>query len=131
MIGFRGNYQIAGSKTVCAFDKQVSPWVSGSCGFGNEPLRRVDLNISSTLTLLGNHQVLTSTKLDKLNPLDKCEVTLMQTDLTGEIMDSIKSSIEAIAAPSISLFKPLTTTICCASGAVAAAVLCPSARMVF
>jgi hypothetical protein len=95
MIGFRGNYQIAGSKTVCAFDKQVSPWVSGSCGFGNEPLRRVDLNISSTLTLLPNHQVLTSTKLDKLNPLDKCEVTLMQTDLTGEIMDSIKSSIES------------------------------------
>jgi hypothetical protein len=93
-IGFRGNYQIAGSKTVCTFDKQISPWVNGSCGFGNEPLRRVDLNISSTLTLLPNHQVLTSTKLDKLNALDKCEVTLLQTDLTGEIMDSIKASIE-------------------------------------
>jgi len=94
-ISFRGNYQIAGSKAVCAFDKQVSPWVSGSCGFGSEPLRRVDLNISSTLTLLPNHQVLTSTKLDKLNPLDKCEVTLMQNDLTGEILDSIKASIES------------------------------------
>jgi hypothetical protein len=93
-IGFRGNYQIAGSKSVCAFDKQVSPWVSGSCGFGNEALRRVDINISSTLTLLPNHQVLTSTKLDKLNPLDKCQVTLMQTDMTGEILDSIKASIE-------------------------------------
>jgi hypothetical protein len=93
-IGFRGNYQIAGSKTVCALDKQVSPWVSGSCGFGSEPLRRVDLNISSTLTLLPNHQVLTSTKLDKLNALDKCEVTLMHNDLTGEILDSIKTSIE-------------------------------------
>jgi hypothetical protein len=93
-IGFRGNYQIAGSKTVCVLDKQVSPWVSGSCGFGNEPLRRVDLGISSTLTLLPNHQVLTATRLDKLNPLDKCQVTLMQNDLTGQIMDSIKSSIE-------------------------------------
>jgi hypothetical protein len=38
--------------------------------------------------------VLTSTKLDKLNALDKCEVTLLQTDLTGEIMDSIRASIE-------------------------------------
>jgi hypothetical protein len=94
-IGFRGSYQIAGSKAVCALDKQVSPWVSGSCGFGNEPLRRVDLNISSTLTLLPNHQVLTSTKLDKLNALDKCQVTLMQTDLTNEIMDSIKASVES------------------------------------
>jgi hypothetical protein len=94
-IGFRGSYQIAGSRTVCAFDKQVSPWVSGSCGFGNEPLRRVDLNISSTLTLLPNHQLLTVTKLDKLNALDKCQVTLMQNDLTGEILDSIRTSIES------------------------------------
>lgn len=93
-IGFRGNYQIAGSKSVCAFDKQISPWVSGSCGFGNEALRRVDINISSTLTLLPNHQVLTNTHLDKLNPLDKCQVTLMQNDMTGEILDSIKASIE-------------------------------------
>lgn len=94
-IGFRGSYQIGGSKSVCAFDKQVSPWVSGSCGFGSEPMRRVDLNISSTLTLLPNHQVLTSTKLDKLNALDKCEVTLMHNDMTGEILDSIKASIES------------------------------------
>jgi hypothetical protein len=94
-IGFRGNYQIAGSKAVCALDKQVSPWVSGSCGFGNEALRRVDLNISSTLTLLPNHQVLTSTRLDKINAVDKCQVTLMQNDLTDEIMDSIKASVES------------------------------------
>jgi hypothetical protein len=94
-IGFRGSYQIAGSKAVCAMDKQVSPWVSGSCGFGNEALRRVDLNISSTLTLLPNHQVLTSTRLDKINAVDKCQVTLMQNDLTDEIMDSIRASVES------------------------------------
>ncbi|OQP49094.1 hypothetical protein A4D02_29295 [Niastella koreensis] len=94
-IGFRGNYQIAGSKAVCAMDKQVSPWVSGSCGFGSEALRRVDLNISSTLTLLPNHQLLTSTKLDKINAVDKCQVTMMQNDLTNEIMDSIKASVES------------------------------------
>ena len=29
-ISFRGTYQIAGSRTICAFDKQVSPWASGS-----------------------------------------------------------------------------------------------------
>ena len=94
-IGFRGSYQIGGSKAVCAMDKQVSPWVSGSCGFGNEPMRRVDLNISSALTLLPNHQLLTSTRLDKINALDKCEVTMMHTDLTNEIMDSIKASVES------------------------------------
>jgi len=94
-IGFRGNYQIAGSRTVCTFDKQIAPWVNGSCGFGNEPLRRVDLNISSFLTLLPNHQVLTATHLDKLNALDKCQVTLLQNDMTNEILDSIKASVES------------------------------------
>jgi hypothetical protein len=94
-ISFRGNYQIAGSRTVCTFNKQIAPWVSGSCGFGSEPLRRVDLNISSVLTLLPNHQVLTATHLDKLNALDKCQVTLLQNDMTNEILDSIKASVES------------------------------------
>jgi len=94
-ISFRGNYQIAGGRTVCTFDKQIAPWVSGSCGFGNEPLRRVDLNISSLLTLLPNHQVLTATHLDKLNALDKCQVTLLQNDMTNQILDSIKASVES------------------------------------
>jgi len=93
-IGFRGNYQIAGSRCVCAFDKQVSPWVSGSCGFGDEALRRVDINISSILNLLPNHQVMTTTGLEALKPIDKCQVTLLQNDMTTEIMDSIKASVE-------------------------------------
>jgi hypothetical protein len=94
-IGFRGNYQIAGSRCVCAFDKQVSPWVSGSCGFGDEALRRVDLNITSLLNLQPNHQVNTLTRLDKIAPIDKCQVTLLQNDMTAEIMDSIKASVES------------------------------------
>ncbi len=97
-ISFRGNYQIAGSRCVCAFNKQVSPWVSGSCGFGSEPLRRVDINISSLVNLLPNHQVLTTTRLDKLNALDKCQVTLMQNDMTAEVLDSIKASVETYCA---------------------------------
>src|SRR5688572_18204326 len=48
-ITFSGNYQIAGSKTVCAFGKQVSPWINGSCGFGNESMRRVMISINSQL----------------------------------------------------------------------------------
>lgn len=94
-IGFQGSYQIAGSKTVCAFDKQVSPWVSGSCGFGNEPLRRVDINISSVLELLPQYQIRTTTQVDRLLPKDKCVVSLLQTDMTKEVMDSIRASIES------------------------------------
>ena len=93
-IGFQGSYQIAGSKTVCAFDKQVSPWVSGSCGFGSEPMRKVDINISSVLELLPRYHVRTTTRIDKLHARDKCVVSLLQTDMTKEVMDSIRASIE-------------------------------------
>lgn len=93
-ISFQGNYQIAGSKTVCAFEKQVSPWVSGSCGFGSEPLRKVDINISSILELLSNYQIRTTTRIDQLLAKDKCVVSLLQTDMTSEVMDSIRASIE-------------------------------------
>lgn len=97
-IHFIGSYQIAGSKSVCAFGKQVSPWVSGSCGFGAEALRKVDVNISSQLQLLPKYQVSTKTTLDKLVPRDKCTVSILQTDMTAEIMDSIRSSVEAYAS---------------------------------
>ena len=93
-ISFRGLYQIAGSKTLCAFNKQIAPWVTGSCGFGDESMRRVDININSTLRFLPNHQVQTVTQVNRIVPLDKCQVTLMQSDITQQIMDSIKASIE-------------------------------------
>lgn len=94
-IGFRGSYQIAGSKRICAFDTQVSPWVGGSCGFGSEPYRRVDLSIGSVLELLPNHQIKTTTRLESSKPIDKCEVTVLQTDITALVMDSIRSSVDS------------------------------------
>jgi len=97
LISFRGYYQIAGSKTVCAFNKQVSPWVSGSCGFGQESLRRVDLTIGSQISIMPNHQLLTYTKLESARPVDKCQVTLLATDVTQQILDSIRSSVNAYA----------------------------------
>ena len=97
-ISFQGSYQIAGSRCLCAFNKQVSPWASGSCGFSNEPMRKVDLDINSTLILMPNHQVLTTTHLENLKAIDKCQVTLMQNDMTPQVMDSIKASVESYCA---------------------------------
>ncbi|MFT3824984.1 MAG: DUF4403 family protein [Chitinophagaceae bacterium] len=93
-IALRGYYQIAGSRTVCTLNRQVSPWVNGSCGFGNESLRRVDISISSLLAVLPNHQVQTTTRLNAVNAIDKCQVTLLQNDMTGQVMDSIKASLQ-------------------------------------
>ena len=93
-IGFQGSYQLAGSKTVCGFDKQLAPWVSGSCGFGSEPMRKVYINISSLIELLPQYQVRSTTKIDRLLAPDKCAVSLLQTDITKEVMDSIGASIQ-------------------------------------
>lgn len=94
-IAFQGSYQIAGSKTVCAFDKQLSPWISGSCGFGREPMRKVNLSITSLLQMLPQHELRTTTRLNQLIPLEKCEVSLLKTDVTQEVMDSIRVSVES------------------------------------
>ncbi|HEU4607446.1 MAG TPA: DUF4403 family protein [Chitinophagaceae bacterium] len=94
-LHFQGQYQIAGSRSICAFNKQVSPWVSGSCGFGTEPMRRVDINIRSLLQFLPQHALKTSTHIDSVNAIDKCQVTLMQNDLTAEVLDSIKASVNS------------------------------------
>lgn len=94
-IGFGGNYQIAGSRAICAFDKPVSPWVSGSCGFGNEPMRKVSIALNSAISFLPSYKIKSTTKLTQLTPLDKCQVTLFNNDMTGEVMDSIRASVAA------------------------------------
>jgi len=97
LISFGGNYQIAGSRSVCAFGQTVAPWISGSCGFGNEPLRRVNINMNSWISFLPDYKVRTRTEMNQLTPIDKCQVTLLNTDMTGEVMDSIKASVAGFA----------------------------------
>src|SRR3984893_2806978 len=117
-IAFGGNYQIAGSRSVCAFGQTVSPWISGSCGFGNEPLRKVNINMISYINFLQYYRVRTRTQLTQLIPVDKCQVTLLNTDMTGEVMDSIKASVagfahildSSVAAPGFSNTLKLVST---------------------
>ncbi|HYJ38321.1 MAG TPA: DUF4403 family protein [Chitinophagaceae bacterium] len=96
-IAFGGNYQIAGSRSVCAFGQTVAPWISGSCGFGNEPLRRVNINMNSWVNFLADYKIRTRTEMTQLIPIDKCQVTLLNTDMTTEVMDSIKASVASFA----------------------------------
>jgi hypothetical protein len=88
-----GSYQVAGGRCLCALNKPVSPWISGNCGFGSEPMRRVDISLSSQLTLLPNYKIRTLTRLDQLKPLDKCVMSVFSMDMTQMIVDSIHSSI--------------------------------------
>lgn len=90
-----GSYQVAGGRCLCAMNKPVSPWISGNCGFGSEPMRRVDITLSSQLTLLPNYKIRTVTHLDQLKAKDKCVMSVISMDMTQMIVDSIRSSINS------------------------------------
>jgi len=90
-----GSYQVAGSRCLCALGKPVSPWISGNCGFGSEPMRKIDIDLSSQLTLLPNYKIRTTTHLDQLKAQDKCVMSMFSMDMTQMILDSIRSSINS------------------------------------
>lgn len=95
-VRLRGNYQVAGAKCLCAMGKPVSPWISGNCGFGSEPMRRVDIGIHSQLSLLPDYRVQTHTHTDPLKSSDKCIMSLFSVDMTPQILDSIQSSLNGL-----------------------------------
>jgi hypothetical protein len=90
------SYQVAGSRCICTFGKPVSPWLSGTCGLGNEPMRRVELNISSQLDFSPDYRIHSRTAAGTLKALDRCVVSMFSQDMTQQILDSIRSSIDLL-----------------------------------
>jgi hypothetical protein len=92
-IRFGGNYQVSGSKCLCTAGIPVTPWISGNCGFQPQPLRKVNMSLSTNLQILPNYTVRTATTINQVQPLDKCEVSVFSNDITQLVMDSIRSSL--------------------------------------
>jgi Domain of unknown function (DUF4403) len=92
-IRFGGNYQVSGSKCLCTAGIPVTPWISGNCGFAPQPLRKVNMALSSYLQFLPDYKVRTTTSINQVQPLDKCEVSVFSSDITKLVMDSIRSSL--------------------------------------
>jgi hypothetical protein len=97
-IRFGGNYQVSGSKCLCTAGVPVTPWISGSCGFQPQPLRRVNMALSTNLQFLPNYTVRTVTSINQIQPLDKCQVSVFSNDITQLVMDSIRSSLATFSA---------------------------------
>ena len=92
-VAMEGNYQVAGGKCLCALGKPVSPWVMGYCGFDKEPMRRVDIAFSSLLNFQPDYHIRTSSVVDQVKALDPCTMSVFSVDMTQQITDSIRSSI--------------------------------------
>lgn len=93
-----GKYQIAGSKTVCVLGQSVSPWINGSCGFGDEPMRRVHIQLVSDLKFTSDYRLQTRSRVEKVQAIDKCTVTIFNNDVTQQVMDSIAASVNFYGA---------------------------------
>ena len=96
-IRFGGNYQVSGSKCLCTAGIPVTPWISGNCGFQPQPLRKVNMFLSTNLQFLPNYSVRTITTINQIQPLDKCEVSVFSSDITQLVMDSIRSSLNTFS----------------------------------
>ena len=92
-ISFSGAYQVAGASNLCTAGIPVTPWVSGSCGFVPEPMRKVNIALRTVLQFGSSYQVKTKTTITRLQATDHCEVSVFSNDITQLVVDSIRSSL--------------------------------------
>jgi hypothetical protein len=97
-VEMQGNYQVAGSRCLCALNKPVSPWISGNCGFDREPMRKVDIFFSTQLSFLPDYRIRTLSQPDSIKAIDRCTMSVFSMDMTQQILDSIRSSISAVCS---------------------------------
>ncbi len=95
-VGMQCSYQVAGGHSLCAGGRPVSPWISGYCGFDNEPMRRVDLSFTTQFFVQPDYHLQTSSGVEQVKALDKCTMSIFSMDMTQQIMDSIRSSINGL-----------------------------------
>jgi len=94
VVGTKAWYGIEGNYcTNCVWGTCVHPRIPFSCGSGNESKRRVEIEFTSFLSMNEKYQLITSTSLSKLNPIDPCELTFLKIDMTGEIMKAMRPAL--------------------------------------
>ena len=70
----------------------VTPRVYASCGVG-EPLRKMEVGLSSTLGINPNWSFSSSTKLKKVEAIDPCKVTFINYNATEELIQEVTASL--------------------------------------
>jgi len=92
-LAFDGQYQIDLVYCAkCMFDKCIVPLVGGSCGL-NEPRRKMSIGFTSTIALLPNYRLKSITSLTKLEPINRCNLTVFNFDATDKLIGYIKQPL--------------------------------------
>lgn len=97
-LGFTGYYKIVGSTRVCVMGAAVSPWTPPCrCGF-SEPERRVNVSFTNSLLLQPDYKVRLNIRRNEPQALDKCEVCLWGQDITSQVVNGLKTELDAAKA---------------------------------
>lgn len=90
--------QVGAGATFCAlcvnfFGRRcVVPKISASCGQG-EPLRRIQVGVSTVLGVNPNYSLRANTRLDDLFFIDPCRVTFLNINISGIIESKARSRV--------------------------------------
>jgi len=89
-LSFVGEYQIdLGYCAKCIMDNCIFPVVKGRCGIG-EPMRKIKIGYSSSISLLSNYKLKSVTTLSQLIPIDRCKLTVLNLDATDKLIGYIR-----------------------------------------
>lgn len=94
-LGFTGYYKIVGSTRICKGSTVLSPWTPGcKCGF-DEPERQVDIGFISSFQLTPDYFL--QTRITRTEPVakNKCEVCFWGMDVTKEVINGLKTELDA------------------------------------
>ncbi|MFM7769015.1 MAG: DUF4403 family protein [Bacteroidota bacterium] len=94
-IGTTAAYGIAGDYcTECVWETCIHPRLPFSCGTNGEAKRRVKIGFSTSLELTPEYGLKTQTTLSEISPLDPCELTFLKMNMTSEVMNAMRPSLE-------------------------------------
>jgi hypothetical protein len=112
--GFQGAY-CAG----CIMEICVNPPIPFSCGW-DEPMRRMEVEMESKLTLDPRWRLITETRFTHLKPVDECRVTFARVNINDELLKQLQPNLaelekaidrESSAFPLKSYIQPLWSAL--------------------
>jgi len=112
--GFQGAY-CAG----CIMEICVNPPIPFSCGW-DEPMRRMEVEMESKLTLDPRWRLITETRFTHLKPVDECRVTFARVNINDELLNQLQPNLavlekaidrESSAFPLKSYIQPLWSAL--------------------
>lgn len=97
-LKFEGRYKFNGAYCAkCAFNNCITPILTFSCGFA-EPMKKISIGYSTSLKMLPDYHLKTTTALSSLKAIDHCNVTFVSVDVTDRVIKEIRDKLSGMSS---------------------------------